>query len=55
MVNLTVNLFGESLNLFEVGARAEGFESMIEDFFGPDGYFRWAKYTLKYFLYIITI
>ena len=34
MVNLTVSLFGESLNLFEVGARAEGFENMIEDFFG---------------------
>jgi hypothetical protein len=40
MVNLTINLFGESLNLFEVGARGEGFENMIEDFFGPDGYFR---------------
>ena len=40
MVNLTVSLFGENLNLFEVGARAEGFETMIEDFFGPEGYFR---------------
>jgi hypothetical protein len=26
--------------VFEFGARAEGFENMIEDFFGPDGYFR---------------
>jgi hypothetical protein len=26
--------------VFEVGARAEGFENMIEDFFGPDGHFR---------------
>ena len=43
MVNLTVNLFGESLNLLEVGARAEGFENMIEDFFGPDGYFRYIE------------
>ena len=43
MVNLTINLFGQSLNLFEVGARAEGFEHMIEDFFGPDGHFRLKK------------
>ena len=44
MVNLTVSLFGESLNLFEIGSRAEGFESMIEDFFGPEGYFRLVIY-----------
>lgn len=38
-LNLTVDLFGEALNLFEVGTRLEGFESMVEDVFGPSGYF----------------
>ena len=37
MVNLTLDLFGESVNLFELGARVEGFESLVESFFGPDG------------------
>ncbi len=39
-LNLSLNVFGENLNLFEVGARAEGFEELVEDIFGPDGYFR---------------
>ena len=39
MLNLTLDLFGESVNLFEVGGRIEGFESYIERLFGPDGYF----------------
>ena len=32
--NFTVNMFGESLNVFEIGARAEGFESNLERIFG---------------------
>ncbi|KAK3861716.1 hypothetical protein Pcinc_032352 [Petrolisthes cinctipes] len=39
MLNLTLDLFGESVNLFEVGGRIQGFESYIEHFFGPAGYF----------------
>jgi hypothetical protein len=38
-LNLTLDLFGESLNLFELGARLEGFESLVESFFGPSGFF----------------
>ena len=37
MLNLTVDLFGESVNLLELGARVEGFESLVESFFGPNG------------------
>ena len=40
MVNLTANVFGEDLHLLEVGGRVEGFESLLEDLFGPEGYFR---------------
>lgn len=40
MVNLSVNVFGENLNLLEVGGRVEGLEDLIEGFFGPDGRFR---------------
>ena len=40
MINLTANVFGENLNLLEMGTRLEGFESLFEDLFGPDGYFR---------------
>lgn len=40
MINMSLSLFGEHLNLFELGGRIEGFESMIEDLFGPDGKFR---------------
>ena len=39
MLNLTLELFGEKMNLFEVGGRIEGFESLVENFFGPDGYY----------------
>lgn len=36
-LNLTVDLFGESINLMEIGARVEGFETLVESFFGPNG------------------
>lgn len=38
-LNLTLDLFGESVNLMEMGARLEGFESLVESFFGPGGFF----------------
>ncbi|XP_014226324.1 uncharacterized protein LOC106652091 isoform X2 [Trichogramma pretiosum] len=41
--NLTVDLFGESVNLFEVGMRAEGLEFYAESLFGPKGPFSGVK------------
>ncbi|PSN46112.1 hypothetical protein C0J52_17248 [Blattella germanica] len=38
-LNLTLDVFGETLNVLEVGARAEGFEQVVESMFGPGGYF----------------
>ncbi|CAH1772638.1 unnamed protein product [Owenia fusiformis] len=38
MLNLTVDMFGQSVNLFEVGARAEGIQHFLEQMFGPEGY-----------------
>ena len=40
MMNLTLNLFGENVNVFEVGGRLEGYENLLEEMFGPDGYFK---------------
>lgn len=39
MANLTVDLFGNSINLFEIGGRMEGLEYFLESYFGPNGYF----------------
>ncbi|KAK3927268.1 Apolipophorin, partial [Frankliniella fusca] len=38
-LNLTVDVFGESVNLFELGARLEGFESVVEGLFAKGGAF----------------
>jgi len=38
-LNLTLDLFGDSVNLLEVGGRVEGLEEMVEKLFGPTGYF----------------
>lgn len=38
-LNLTLDLFGESINFLEVGTRMEGFESMVEDIFSKKGFF----------------
>ncbi|XP_034189232.2 apolipoprotein lipid transfer particle [Osmia lignaria lignaria] len=35
--NLTFDLFGESVNVFEITTRLEGMEYYAEKFFGPDG------------------
>ena len=45
MANLTVDLFGQSINLLEVGGRIEGLEYFLETYFGPNGYF--AEKTVK--------
>ena len=39
-LNLTMDLFGESMNLFELGGRVEGLEYLLETYFGPSGYFK---------------
>lgn len=36
MVNLTVDVFGQSINFVEFGGRAQGLEALLERFFGPD-------------------
>ena len=35
--NVTVDLFGESVNVFEVSMRMEGMEYYVENIFGPEG------------------
>ena len=35
-LNLTIDLFGASVNLFEVGGRMEGFEGLLEKLFGQE-------------------
>lgn len=37
MLNLTVDLFGEAINIFEVGGRVEGLEDYIEHLVGSNG------------------
>ena len=39
MVNLTIDLFGNSINLFDLGGRVEGLEYLLETYLGPYGYF----------------
>ena len=40
MMNLSLNLFGENVNVFEVGGRLEGYDTLLEEMFGPEGYFK---------------
>lgn len=37
MANLTIDMFGHSVNLLEVGGRVEGLEHLLEEYFGPTG------------------
>jgi len=37
--NLTVHLFGTSVNLIEIGGRFEGMDTALSQLFGPAGYF----------------
>ncbi|XP_014673849.1 PREDICTED: uncharacterized protein LOC106814086 [Priapulus caudatus] len=43
--NMTVDLFGNSINLFEIGGRLQGMEFLLEKFFGPNGYFPEERVT----------
>lgn len=36
-LNFTSELFGQSVNFWEISARAEGFEEMVSTVFGPKG------------------
>lgn len=53
--NFTVDLFGESINIFEVNTYLQGFEHMVEGMFGPkgplskDGFSEKLDATTKYF------
>ncbi|CAG5119505.1 unnamed protein product, partial [Candidula unifasciata] len=40
MVNLTVDILGHSVNLFEIGGRIQGLETLIQNYFGADGVFK---------------
>ena len=40
-VNISLNVFGESVNFFEAGIRGENFEDVAEDLFGPNG--KWTR------------
>jgi len=39
MLNITIQLFGESVNLVEFGGRFQSPEILLEPIFGPNGYF----------------
>ena len=37
--NMSMHLFGHSINFFEIGARAQGLDGLIGSFVGPDSMF----------------
>jgi hypothetical protein len=45
MVNVSVEMFGNSINLIEMGGRVQGLEKIVEKFFGPEGYFSKKRTT----------
>ena len=45
MLNVTVDMFGNSINLVEIGGRVQGLERIVEKLFGPNGYF--SKQNVK--------
>ncbi|KAL4716783.1 hypothetical protein ACJJTC_001939 [Scirpophaga incertulas] len=47
-VNLTIDMFGESINILEVRGRVEGFERYFEQFFGPKGPLSKEKISEKF-------
>ncbi|KRX40698.1 Vitellogenin, partial [Trichinella murrelli] len=38
-LNFTIHMYGQSMNLLEIGGRADGLDLFVEDLFGPNGYF----------------
>lgn len=55
MFNVTADVFGQSVNLFEITMRMEGLEFYAESFFGPNGVYSNEKISnhirdfLRYF------
>lgn len=47
-LNLTFDLFGESVNMFEVNTRMQGFEKFIESYFGPKGPINSKRFVKKF-------
>nr|XP_002124291.1 uncharacterized protein LOC100186072 [Ciona intestinalis] len=39
-LNFTVDVFGQAVNLFEVGGRVEGVETLLQSFMGPKGFLK---------------
>ncbi|CAI9743195.1 apolipophorins-like [Octopus vulgaris] len=39
-VNLTLDIFGQAVNLLELGGRIEGLEYFLESYFGPSGHLK---------------
>lgn len=46
--NFTADLFGESVNMFELSTRMQGFEHIVESVFGPKGPLNMKKFTDKF-------
>ncbi|KAL3290379.1 hypothetical protein HHI36_023721 [Cryptolaemus montrouzieri] len=42
-INMTIDLFGGSINLFEISSRIHGFENYLEHLFGPKGKWSYSK------------
>lgn len=59
--NLTVDLFGESVNVVEMSAYFQGFEHMVESVFGPkgplnaEGFLKKIDFLLSYFREKISV
>ena len=53
LLNVTATILDVPVNVLEMAARVEGVESLIEDIFGPDGYFP-DNNVLKLFNITIT-
>lgn len=45
--NFTIDLFGESINVFELTAHLQGFEHMAESIFGPNGAYNEEGFNRK--------
>lgn len=38
-MNMTIDLFGSEINLFELGIRTDHLDDTIDQLFGPEGYY----------------
>ena len=52
-LNFTADLFGQSVNFFEISARAEGFEELATSIFGPKGPYN-KDFLRKQFSFLTT-